>query len=124
MAMSIMSHRVHRGSLVHQIADVQFVNLKQALCAASAAHALHDLYAQRMNALAIIKGNIRHEAAFSATRRQEAKLAAQMRRLLRRHPNGNDVPLTGDDQYIFQRASKRQEVDRLTCLLKQVEVQS
>lgn len=38
MAQSIMSHRVARDSLVHQVQDVQFPQFKQALCAASAAH--------------------------------------------------------------------------------------
>jgi hypothetical protein len=83
MAKTIMSHRVTRGSLVHQVQDVQFPQLKQALCAASAANAL-QLQAQRM-----------------------AVLAAQIRRI-RRHRNGKDILLAVEDQYIFQRPSGRQ----------------
>lgn len=65
---------------------------------------------QRTAALATMKANIHNAVAFSAACRQEAELAAQIRRH-KRHRNGRALPLTADDQYIFQRASVRQKYD-------------
>lgn len=46
MADAIMSYRVHRGTLVFQVQDVQFLQFREAFCAASAAYALRELQAR------------------------------------------------------------------------------
>lgn len=84
MAESIMSYGVVRGTLVHRVADVQFLKLKQALCAASAVHALQ---AQRTAVLATMRASARDLKAFAAAAAVEAELAAQIRRA-RRHLEG------------------------------------
>lgn len=108
--MAVRNHirpAIVRGSLVHQVADVQFAEFRGAACAWSATRALHDLQDPQVPRM---RGNVRNDAAFSEARRPEAELAARIRRI-RRHRNGRAVPLSADDQYIFQRASVRQEYD-------------
>lgn len=99
-----------RGSLVHQVGDVQFTRFRHAVSAWSAVHALQE---RRNAALATLRSNIGNAAAFAVASREEAKLAAQIRRLRdkqgRLHRNGRATPLTTADQDIYQRASDRQE---------------
>lgn len=81
---------------------------RPAIVRGSLVQALQGLEAKRMAALATMRAIARDPYAFAGASKEEATLAAQIRRL-KRHRNGRDVPLTAEDKAILIRISERQE---------------